>query len=105
MCGNCKMVPIAWNPIIVSSNPCLKLQKKMDMESIMNVHGPIMMIMFYACHVIIHIFEITNNKMLERLQQFDFGSAMHYIKGKENFLTNVLSNWPLANTMIEDIKK
>jgi hypothetical protein len=53
--------------------------KKMDMESIMNVHGPIMMITFHACHVSIHIFEITNNKMLERLQQFDVGSAMHYI--------------------------
>jgi len=85
--------------------------KKMDMESIINVHGPIMMIMFHACHVIIHLFEITKNKMLERLQQSDFGSTMHYIKGKENFLANAFSHWPLANaismvnnTVIEDIQ-
>ncbi len=64
----------------------------MDMESIMNVHGPIMMIMFHECHVIIHIFEITNNKLLERVQQFDFGSSMHYIKGKEKFIANALSH-------------
>jgi len=73
--------------------------KKMDIESIMNVHGPIMMIMFHTRHVIIHLFEITNNKMLERLQQFDFGLAMHYIKGKEIFLANPLSRWPLANAI------
>jgi hypothetical protein len=57
-------------------------------------------------------FGITNNKMLEKLQQFDFGLAIHYIKGKENFLANALSRWLLANaifmvrsTMIEDIEK
>jgi hypothetical protein len=68
--------------------------------------------MFHACHVIIHTVEITDNKMLERLQQFDFGLAIHYIKGKENFIANVLSHWPLdnaismvRNTMIKDIKK
>ncbi len=50
--------------------------------------------------------------MLEKLQQFDFGLAIHYIKGKENFLANALSRWLLANaifmvrsTMIEDIEK
>jgi branched-subunit amino acid permease len=106
------MVPIAWNPIIISNSPMSQATKTMDVESIMNVHGPIMMIMFPACHVIIHLFEITNNKMLERLQQFDFGLAMHYIKGKENFIANALSKWPLANaismvrnTIIKDIKK
>jgi hypothetical protein len=57
-------------------------------------------------------FGITNNKMLEKLQQFDFGLAIHYIKGKEIFLANALSRWLLANaifmvrsTMIEDIEK
>jgi len=106
------MVPIAWNPIIISNNPMSQVTKKMDVESIMNNHCPIMMIMFPACHVIIHLFEITNNKMLERLQQFDFGLAMHYIKGKEKFLASALSQWPLANansmvrnTAIKDIKK
>jgi hypothetical protein len=81
------------------------------MESIMNVHGPIMMIMFHACHVIIDLFEITNNKMLERLQQSNFGSTMHYTKGKEIFLTNAFSHWLLANaismvsnTVIENIQ-
>jgi hypothetical protein len=91
--------------------PMSQATKKMDMESIMNVHGPIMMIMFHTCHVIIHLFEITNNKMLERLQQFDFGLTMHYIKGKENILANALSCWSLANAIsmvrnvvIEDIQ-
>jgi len=93
------MVPIPWNPIIISNNPMSQATRKMDVESIMNVHGPIMMIMFPAHHVITHLFEITNNKMLERLQQFDFGLAMHYIKGKEIFLANALFQWPLANAI------
>jgi hypothetical protein len=48
---------------------------------------------------------------VERLQQFNYESTMHYIKGKKN-IVNVLFHHPLANAismvkkiMMEDIKK